>query len=206
MRIAVLFYGRINKFREHRENILNSLGNNILDIFYSSDNSPQEDIDEFINLYKPVKVTNAKIHFKMEFGNYPKHPNTHVDRMICHFVNKMRVFHLMETHAKNENINYDAVISLRLDLLIESPFTINKIEENTIYIPEGNDFEPDAINDQIAYGSMETMKKYMNIIYNLEFIIENQLSILHPESLTLTNLMINKVKIERFHLRYILNK
>jgi hypothetical protein len=62
MRIAVLIYGRLNKCIEHYDNIMNSIGrDNDIQFFLSSDDSPQSQLDDFINIYKPVKYINDKI-------------------------------------------------------------------------------------------------------------------------------------------------
>jgi len=207
MHIAILFYGRINKFKEHYKNIMESLGNsNTFDIFYSCDNAPLDLLQEFIQLYKPVSVINEKLEFTTNFGDYPKHPNTNINNMIAHFLNKLRVFSLLEKHVEIYKLHYDLVISLRLDLLFEDTMVFYTVEEDTIYIPEGYDFEDFAINDQIAYGSIRTMKKYMNIIYNIDFILNNGQTILHPESLTYTNILNNGLKIIRFPFNYSLDK
>ena len=207
MHIAILFYGRINKFKEHYKNIMESLGNsNTFDIFYSCDNAPLELLQEFIQLYKPVSVMNEKLEFTTNFGDYPTHPNTNINNMIAHFLNKSRVFSLLETHVEIHKIQYDLIISLRLDVLFEDNMPFYTIEEETIYIPEGYDFEQFAINDQIAYGSITTMKKYMNIIHNLDYILNNSQTILHPETLTYINILINGLKIIRFPFKYILDK
>jgi len=207
MHIAILFYGRINKFKEHYKNIMESLGNsNTFDIFYSCDNAPLDLLQEFIQLYKPVSVINEKLEFTTNFGDYPKHPNTNINNMIAHFLNKLRVFSLLEKHVEIYKLHYDLVISLRLDLLFKDTMVFYTVEEDTIYIPEGYDFEDFAINDQIAYGSIRTMKKYMNIIYNIDFILNNRQTILHPESLTYTNILNNGLKIIRFPFNYSLDK
>jgi hypothetical protein len=200
MHIAVLFYGRINRFDEHYENIMNALGKeNSLDIYYSCDNAPQEQLEAFVKLYKPKAYANDPLHFTYYFGDYPVHPCTNMNNMLRHYMNKARVVGLVDTSVK-----YDAVVSLRLDLVFSSPFQMGDIDENTVYIPEGRDCEPNAINDQIAYGSLETMQKYMNI--DLMSIVRNFQCILHPETITLTHLMNSSVKIKRIPLTYDIEK
>jgi hypothetical protein len=199
MHIAVLFYGRINRFEEHYENIMNSLGkDNSYDIYYSCDDAPQEQIEAFVKLYKPKAYANDPLHITYISG-YPVHPCTNMNNMLRHHKNKARVIGLVDTSVK-----YDVVVSLRLDLVFSTPFQMGDMDENTVYIPEGNDYEPNAINDQVAYGSLETMQKYMNI--DLQRIMRNRQCILHPETITLAHLMNSSVKIKRFPLTYVIEK
>jgi len=49
MHIALLLYGRIEKFKDNYDQILDVIGrNNTVDIFYSSDYEPPQKIAEFI--------------------------------------------------------------------------------------------------------------------------------------------------------------
>ena len=114
------------------------------------------------------------------------------------------------THAKPKLLNqyilktnkiYDVVLSIRTDLYIYDSFNFNNLDKNTIYIPNCNDFR-NGINDQVAYGTIDVMKTYMNIIDNFDYLINNNLSITHPEALTLSNLNNKNIKIERFKLTY----
>jgi hypothetical protein len=125
--------------------------------------------------------------------------------MTRHFINKQRVFNLLEEHIKTTGSQYDVVLSIRADLKINNRFNFNT-KPNTIYIPRGNDFINYAINDQIAYGSYDVMKKYMNVINNCDKILKGGKSIPHPESLTLANLEINNIKIVRVGLDYYIYK
>lgn len=206
MHIAVLVYGRLNKCIEHYQNIIETIGkHNKIDFYLSSDNSPL--IDKFVEQYKPIAYINDQIHYNLDLGNYPgKRDETNIHNMTCHFINKHRVFSLFESHVNTYNIKYDVVISLRIDLIFRNPFTFNNIQDNTIYIPNCYDYVDNAINDQIAYGSFNTMKKYSSIITNVLYFLENKMTIPHPESINLTNINYYKLKIVRFNLNYYLDR
>jgi len=124
--------------------------------------------------------------------------------MIRHFINKKRVFKLLEEEILKSNITYDIIISLRLDLLFNNKLSLNTINSNILYIPIGYDYR--GINDQIAMGDFITMKKYNNIIDNVIFLLSNNISIVHPESLTKSNIIYNNLVVERIDLQYRLNK
>jgi hypothetical protein len=206
MRIAVLVYGRLNKCVEHYENIVESIGKyNDIDFFFSSDNSSESLINDFIHLYKPKLYNNSTIKCEYDLGKYPgKREETNIYNMSCHFINKNRVFLLLEEYMNKENIHYDCVVSLRIDLVFFNNFIFNNLEDNTIYIPYGNDFINNAINDQLAYGNINVMKKYNSI--NPLDLLEKNLSIPHPESLNYANILFNKLQIERVDIRYNLDK
>jgi hypothetical protein len=198
-----LIYGRLNKCYK---DIIKSVGNHKVDYFISSDNSNTSDLNNCIELYNPISYTNDSITYKYKFNKYPnKRKETNLDTMTRHFINKQRVFNLLEEHIKTTGSQYDVVLSIRADLKINNRFNFNT-KPNTIYIPRGNDFINYAINDQIAYGSYDVMKKYMNVINNCDKILKGGKSIPHPESLTLANLEINNIKIVRVGLDYYIYK
>lgn len=203
MRIAVLVYGRLKYCVEHYNNIINSIGkeNNIIDFFMSSDNSPN--IEDFIKLYKPLDYTNDKIEHNYNFKKYNGvRVETNIDNMTRHFINKNRVFTLFEKYVEKNNINYDVIISLRLNLLFKNKFIFNTIENNKIYIPKDYDPIPKSINDMVAYGNFNVMKKYNNIINNVDELLTKNLTIPHPESLTLANIIYNNINIVRTNVEY----
>jgi hypothetical protein len=206
MRIAVLFYGRLNKCVEHYENIVESIGkHNDIDFFFSSDNSSESLFNDFINLYKPKLYNNSIIQYEYNLEKYPgKRQETNIHNMSCHFINKNRVFYLLEEYMNKENIYYDCVISLRCDLFFLNNFIFNNLEDNTIYIPYGEDHIDNAINDQLAYGNINVMKKYNSI--NPLDLLEKKLSIPHPESLTYANIIFHNLQIERVNIKYNLCK
>ena len=206
MHIAVLIYGRLNKCAENYENIIENIGkHNSIDFFFSSDNSCESLVNDFIKLYKPKLYNNNATQYEYNLGKYPGiRSETNIHNMTCHFINKNRVFMLLEEYINKENINYDCVISLRVDCVFHNNFIFDNLKENTIYIPHGNDFIDNAINDQIAYGIVDVMKKYNSI--DIVDLLEKKLSIPHPESLTLANIIFYKLQIERVNIKYILNR
>ena len=207
MRIAVLVYGRLDKCAEHYDNILESIGKeNAIDFFLSSDNSPELRLHEFINLYKPVSYNNLPIQYNHNFQKYPgKIDNTNIDNTIRHFINKYRVFSLLEDHIDKQNVQYDVVLSLRVDLIVHNSFNFNNLENNTIYIPDCCDFRG-GINDQVAYGKIDVMKKYNSVFLNIVYLLKDNISIPHPESLTYANINLYKLQIKRVDLKYIIDK
>ena len=206
MRIALLVYGRLNKCNEHYNNIMGNIGKeHNVDVFLSSDTSSETQLQEFIELYKPISYNNDKIIYDTNLEKYEKHEATNIDHMIRHFINKQRVFTLLELYVKKESITYDIVISLRIDLVFHNSFNLTPLQNDTIYIPSDNDFL-DGINDQVAYGSIDVMKKYMNIYEYIIDLLERKITIAHPESLTLANIQFHKINIIRVKLLHVIDR
>jgi hypothetical protein len=199
MRIAILFFGRSKHFEVTYASFVQALGNASFDVFYSSDNEPEESIQRFISLCKPIASINDAIVYDVDFRNYPiLNPGvspTNCDIMSRQFINKKRAFSLLEDHMQKNTVHYDLVISARLDIPVHS-LPLLEPAENTVYIPEGNDHC--GINDRFALGNVDSMKKYMLLYDTAIPILESKLSSPHPESLTLANLMYRNVRIERF--------
>ena len=206
MRIAVLVYGRLNKCCEHHQNIVKSLGeDNHIDFFLSSDNAPVSQLNNFIHLYSPVLYSNYPTRYACNLSKYPgKRSETNIHKMTCHFINKNRVFKLLEIYADKNSIQYDCVVSLRVDCVFQDKFDLSSLDNNTIYIPFNYDYVDNGINDQVAYGQMDVMKKYNYI--NPLYLLNKRLSIPHPESLNYANIKLHKLNIKRPSINYYLDK
>ena len=205
MRVAVLIYGRLNKCVEHYKNILDALGReHQVDFFASSDDAPAPLLEAFLQTYRPVAYTNDKITYTCDFHKYAgKRPETNIPNMTCHFLNKERVFALLE--AKGADV-YDVVVSLRIDVIFRTRFMFGRIDANTVYIPVNYDYVENAVNDQIAYGTVATMKKYNSVFQTAIELLEAGNSIPHPETLTLATIRRHGVNIVRVPIQYFLDK
>jgi len=200
MRVALLFYGRLRFFDKTYKNFMKVFEGHTIDIFYSADNEPEEEIEEFKRLYNPIAVNNTAIVHSIDYSMYPLPPDYGVNpaNMIRHFINLRRVCELMET---NTSTIYDVAVCTRLDIMISSvSLPIIKPPENTIYIPNGFDYF--GINDRFAMGDVETVKKYMLLIDNCKYLFDNKLAFPHPETVALANLKFHNISIIRFHMDY----
>ena len=78
----------------------------------------------------------------------------------------------------------------------------NNLVDDTIYIPSNYDYR--GINDQVAYGKIDVMKKYNSI--NALDLLNKSLAIANPETLTIANIKFYNLKIERVNINYYLDK
>ena len=205
MKIAILFYGRINNCKEYYENTKeNLIDNNNADVYLSCDNGSENDLNDFIKLYNPIKFCNDKIIY--DFSEYDKY-STHgkmisASTLIPSLINKKRVFELM----KSTNNIYDIIISQRVDITYFNKFNIYDIISNdlsSLYIP--SQYDHTGINDHISIGNFNNMEKYMNIFNNIILLMENGAS-KHSETLTLANINYYNINVIRFDLTYFMKK
>jgi len=217
MRIAVLFYGRVDKVKDTHQNIIDAIGpENTVDYFLSTGEQSVEKLNTFISLYNPIAYTNEKIHFSYNIPSNTFHPsfNCRPRNMICSFINKQRVFNLLESHMEASKVDYDIVFSLRCDIAFKGKLEYDVIQEDTIYIPRSyngfiwTDFTNNlpgftrglrGITDIMAYGKASAMKKYSNIVNNMIHLLNTGNCGMQPEIMTYANIIYNNLEIERFY-------
>ena len=201
MKIAILFSGRIFRFGNHYNNIMeNIVQGHDADFFLSHSPELNEDLESFYELYKPVALCNDPIP-EFDFTQYPVFPEFTTNRrnITSMLYNRLRLFNLLDTHIKTNNIEYEYIVSYRLDLLSYNKLDY-KIEPNILYIPEGSD-HCGGINDQVAYGAYEPMKKYMNTFNNIYNILNSGCPF-HPELINKENLLLYTINIQRVPFHY----
>jgi len=164
MKIAVLFSGRIFKFGNHYNNIMDTIvQGHDADFFLSHSPEINEDLDMFCALYNPVSICNDPIpefdhiHYNIDEEHRPRN-------VWSMYYNRFRVFNLLKDHVKATGIKYDLVISHRLDVFCLETLDLNLIRSHNLCIPD--DIHGDGINDKLAFGTMEAMENYMNVYSN----------------------------------------
>jgi hypothetical protein len=210
MKIAFLFYGRIKKFDKFYMKNIVPLKEHTIDCFLSHSPELNEDLAEFISLYKPISYTNVQITeedifkepvriFMKQLGSYNSRTIPNSNNMKSHFINKRRVFQLLENHVNETNTTYDYIIVTRLDLTIYDTLNLQDIHisENTIYIPEGHDYE--GLNDRLCIGNMNSIKKYCDIFNNSPNLLIAGCEP-YPENLLLAHVKSKGLEVKRFKL------
>ena len=159
--------------------------------------------------YEPVVVPEYIYNFDVE---YPNAEGSKVDTLFSMLYHTNRAFSMIDKWEKEHNEKFDCVLFYRADIDSSESFPMVTPEENVVYIPEGGDFAIDfhngngGINGQIAYGTYDVMKKYSNIVGNLEKLSGEQKMIMHPETLLYKHLQNEGVKTARFPFVYKLHE
>jgi len=196
MKIAILFSGRIFRFGNHYNNIMeNIVQGHDADFFLSHSPELDEDLESFCEIYSPIALCNDAIP-EFDFTQYPNYPEfpKNMRNITCMLYNRIRVFNLLDEYIKKTRIHYDCIVSYRFDLFSYNKLDY-KIEPNILYIPEGSD-HCGGINDQVAHGTYEPMKTYMNTFNHIDNILLNT-GVFHPELINKENLLLHNVVIQR---------
>lgn len=212
MKIAVLLSGRIvtSDVDFTVRNIKTTFGKIPLTFFVSINESAHDQsfTERFVNELgiesdcinvEPTRVPD-------EIRSLLKKPEVNFDRAYSMFFHNKRAFEMMAEYSKRNRVQFDVVVKYRSDIASTSrlPLEMNAgYEKNTIYIPRDYDFG--GINDQIAYGSPEAMRKYCACVDNIVTICSRGV-IFHPETLLANHLKTNFAVIQRFNFDYKLKK
>lgn len=120
------------------------------------------------------------------------------------FKNQKNCIDLISEYQNAEGIVYDLVIYMRADLIPIGSFDFDLSFDDSLHIP--NVPLHVAINDQIAYGSFPTMKKYCSVYENLEDYSNKYKIDFVPETLLKFHLDHLQVPITYFDFSYTLNR
>lgn len=160
MKIALCFAGQARSFDKAHEYYKNNLFQYYdVDVFIHSWKFNRQ--QEFIDMYKPIThffedppETDANIKYTHtpDPKKYPPR-NTYLQ-----FYSLNKVKELMNKHSE-----YDWVIRTRPDYALNVIIPFSKLQNDKLYIPNCRMTpERDFGNDQFAFGSQNTMSKYMS--------------------------------------------
>lgn len=217
MKIAVYFSGRIKTYERLLDFLKNLQRENDLDYFCSINGEKDEYHETFLNELQ-VKHSFFGKHEKEYqedwFDKFKRLPCDHPHvwyKISSSLWNNKRAFELIEECQQTHAIHYDLVMKFRADLIPHENFLFpSSIEENTVYIPQNHDcpyhwddpyYHVDGINDHIAYGDLDVMKRYSNVYEKVDQYCSNGRPY-HPESLLLHHLETERLNIQRFPYRY----
>ena len=200
--LAVFFSGRvldyeinnewIQLFKIHFGNLFN------IDYFCSINSKLDDYHKKFLKIYNiQAKCYNfEKYVLDKTLQNKNVNPN-----MFSMFYNNKKCVELIE----NSSTQYDVILRYRTEVCYQIPFKIpDVIKPNTVYIP--NNYDWGGINDQIAYGDLESMKTYTELYDNINNYNRKYNITIHPETLLKYHLQKNKMNIVRFEFDYSLIK
>lgn len=211
-RIAIFFSGRINDyeinlnlFKKIKEELLKK---NIIIDYYCSINTENNTLfdqnyyAEFLNTFNINKTSSnfEKYNYPDNLINYPNPTCPIRYNFTSMFYNTKKCIELI----KSSNINYDVVMKYRTEVFFSSDFinfNFDDIKDNTIFIPNINHFL--GINDQIAYGNLQSMEIYSQLYDNLPDYYNIAVK---PEIMLKHHLLRKNITIVLFHFYYNLLK
>lgn len=153
-----------------------------------------------VNMYLNIEDTKEPD----ELHKFPKKSETSYERCYSMFYHNKRCFELLEKFQKRSNVKFHAIVKYRGDISSPKLMDISDTPlDDTIYIPDGADWG--GINDQIAYGTSEAMRKYCNCVDSiLEYCADGV--IFHPETLLRHHIIKINLKIQRYQYDYKISK
>lgn len=207
MRIATLYGGRIkcfhNTYNSNREYFWHGNPHDA----YLAHNAANTDeaVNLFCILYNVKSFESYQFKFDAEkYEKYQKNQYTKPYNCMTAFYANHKVYDLMAKSGQQ----YDVVVRYRADIILKEPLLLQMPDVNTVYIPSCPNCQRPClckdhtgINDQIAYGDMESMRKYCAAFPLLDTYLEEG-TLLHPETLNLINLQKQGLCIKRFPLSY----
>jgi hypothetical protein len=113
-------------------------------------------------------------------------------------------FSLIGPYQERHDVQFDCILFYRADIDSRETLAINMPLENTVYIPEGSDHG--GLNNQIAYGNYNAMKKYSDLVNNLHKLCGEQRIKYHPETLLKQHLENEGLTVVRFPYNYSLHQ
>ena len=145
--------------------------------------------------------TNSRIFLGQKFLNkktkFWKFVNSDLYRTYSQYYHNKRAFDLILKYQKTHSVEFDLVLKFRADSKYTQPLHFYIPLKDKLYIPEGNDYE-EGINAFIAYGDLESMKKYSYMVDCIESIIKTNY-MFHSENMLKVYLdIVCKINIIRF--------
>ena len=189
MNIAVLVYGRLDKAISQYDSIVNNTSGSDknIDFFlllwqFESYGRFYQEIQTQSYINDEIIVAENRLNY---FLNQFRIPETNIENVIRHFTNKKkRVYQLFKNYSLKNNTQYAIIISIRIDLALTSKLELQYPKINTIYIPEGEDWEeykwPISRRESRCHGKV--LYYFRLLWFNFrKKIVHNGF---HPESMT----------------------
>ena len=204
MKVAVMFVGRIKGYAPYLSKLL-EFKNRYAPTYYCSLNRPADN-DEAIELFDDeLNKFSKELGISRENMNLETTPSPEFLKDVkdykswspykaySMFYHENRAFSLIEKDHLKNNKRYDCVLYCRADMNSEDKLVLEIPKPNVIYIPAGEDF--DGINDRLAYGTFDSMKKYCSVINGL--ISAESMNGMMPESILKRHLDAEKLEVVR---------
>lgn len=167
MKIALCFYGQARSVKTGYEYFKkNLLDHYDVDVYLHTWNF--SGLKELVDLYNPVSY-NTEDQFPVNADTkYTNTPNAqrHPPRFTYYMLHSIKNVKKMMVDS---GVEYDWVIKARTDYALNVQIPFDELDNTKLYIPNCRMVpERDFGNDQFAFGSKETMVKYMSIFENMD--------------------------------------
>jgi hypothetical protein len=202
MKIAILFSGRISCFQKSYPNIMeNIVQGNDVDFFISySKDSDINETNAFLEKFEPKVFMESDEKYFFVKDIYRK-TRSSWHNVMCMYLNRQNVQSLFKKYIEEHQIQYDLVLSYRVDYWIHSKLNLQQLilksNEGLLCIPVGNDYQ--GLNDQMAIGNMNTIIKYLSVYDSLPHILQ-RFKTLNPEIILQKYVKLKNIKLFRFPL------
>ena len=187
--LAILIIGRIKGYTHVKDKLLNLQKKYHAKMFCSlNKKGNSEYIQKFRDTYD---VKDGQIHLEHipppeYIGKYRITVPLIKDNMYSCCYHKQKCFELMERYQEDHNMKFECILYYRADIDEFEELKFEPLEDNTVFIPVEkypHIRDTGGINDQIAYGNHEGMKKYCGIVNSLKEICDEEGVLYHPELL-----------------------
>lgn len=209
MSVAVLLSGRIttSDYGETIKRLKCTLSGYDV-VYFISVNSKVHDSDYTRRFIKDMNVSDCgrigcvnveETLCNSDYTKYTKRKETDYERVYSMYYHNKQCFKMMEEFTRKNKMTFDVVLKYRTDIDNETSLMFDELAEGTVYIPYGYDFG--GINDNIAYGDVDSMRIYVRCVDNIASLCEEGV-IFHPETLLQAHLQRIGLKVERFNFTY----
>jgi len=214
IKTAFILYGRIDGYEHVLDNLIHLKKKYNADFFCSLNKEKKTDYHQ--KLYdslemKPEQYHNEKTPVAPDYVLYMNDRTPpEYQFMYSAFYQQNKTFDLLEKYEKKYKFRYDCVVVYRADIEARESLKITELKNNTIYIPDGNNWG--GVSALFAYGKRDVMKIYSTLFISLlplcmKGIKEQKLGSykevgVNHEFLILLQLRENNVQIQRFNHDY----
>jgi len=203
LRIAILMAGRIYNYKDAYPNIMeNIVQGNTADFFLSHSPELNEDLEDFNRIFQP-KILNNDPHDIKVINPAFQHQNR--ENVIKMLYNRQRIFNDFKKYMADHHATYDLIISYRADTMTFDKLDYNlftNTSRNTVYVPHDFDWSHIGTCDQMAFGNVTVMEKYMSIYNDIDRYLGVQGTRITGEELVYRCLAMNGIQTVRFKLKH----
>lgn len=197
LKVAILFAGRVKSYENALQTLM-AVKNEYNPTYYCSIN--QAEYDDYLKKFcetlgiprenvivEPTPTPNFLNHVKDYKSNDPKNAYSM-------FYHENNAFGMIERDVLN-GTHFDCIMYTRADIDTNDHLHIEMPKDNTIYIPYIQNFG--GLNDRLAYGNFNAMKKYCNLIKSIS--APGKMDGMNPESILKKYVEEQKLEITRIN-------